>query len=189
MDWKQLQPALISAFIGSFSGALLVSFIRKEQFMPFIICILLLVLVYTILKKNLGLHHQHKTLSNVSYFLFSIGTGGIIGFYDGLIGPGTGSFIIFAYIVLFGYDFLHANAYAKLVNCVTSFSALIFFFVKGAIVWHIALPVAASNMAGNYLGAHIAFKKGSGFIRVFFIVVVLALIAKLSYDYLPLYFH
>ncbi len=187
IDWKHLQPAIVSAFIGSFSGALLVSFIHKEQFMPFIICALLLVLVYTILKKNLGLHPNHKDLSTTTYYLYSIGTGGIIGFYDGLIGPGTGSFIIFALIVLFGYDFLRANANAKVLNCVTSVSALIFFFIKGAIVWHIAIPVAASNMAGNYLGAHLAFKKGSGFIRVFFIVVVLALIAKLSYDYLPVF--
>jgi uncharacterized membrane protein YfcA len=184
IDWRPLRPAIVSAFIGSFSGALLVSFIRKEQFMPFIICALLLVLVYTMLNKKLGLHHQQKTMSNTRYYLFAVGTGGIIGFYDGLIGPGTGSFIIFAFIVLFGYDFLYANANAKLLNCVTSIAALIFFLIKGSIVWRIALPVAASNMAGNYLGAHVAFKKGSGFIRLFFIVVVLALIAKLSYDYL-----
>jgi len=184
IDWRHLAPAIISAFIGSFCGALLVSYIHKEQFMPFIICILLLVLVYTVFRKNLGLHHNVKRLSSLKYYLFAIGTGSIIGMYDGMIGPGTGSFLIFAFIVLFRLRFLHASANAKLLNCVTNFSALTFFFVRGNILWHIALPVGAANMLGNYIGSHIALKKGSGFIRIFFIVVVLALILKLSYDYL-----
>lgn len=184
IDWRHLSVSIIAAFVGSFGGALLVSFVHKEQFMPFIITILSVVLLYTFFKKELGIHHQDKQLSNGKYYVYAIATGGIIGFYDGLIGPGTGSFFIFAYIVLFGYNFLHASANAKVVNIVTGIAALSFFFVKGAIVWSVALPVAAANMAGNYTGSHVALKKGSGFIRIFFLVVVLALIIKLGYDYL-----
>ncbi len=183
IDWKHLMPAIIAAFAGAFSGALMVSYIHKEQFMPFIICSLVIVLAYTVFRKNLGLHHNVKKLTATRYYLYAIGTGGLIGLYDGMIGPGIGSFLIFAFIVLFGYDFLHASANGKIINCVTNFSALIFFFVKGAIVWHIALPVAAANMLGNYMGSHVALKKGSGFIRVFFILIVLALIIKLGWDY------
>lgn len=184
MDWRHLTPIIISSLIGSFGGALLVSYIHKEQFMPFIICVLTLVLLYTVLRKNLGLHHNVKALSPFTYYLFAIATGGLIGMYDGMIGPAAGSFFIFAFIVLFGYDFLHASANAKLLNSIANFSALTFFFARGNIVWRIAVPVCAANMLGNYIGSHIALKKGSAFIRIFFIVVVSALILKLSYDYL-----
>jgi uncharacterized membrane protein YfcA len=152
--------------------------------MPFIICILVLVLIYTIFKRELGLYHVDKSLSKNRHYLYALATGMGIGFYDGLIGPGTGSFLIFAFVVLFGYNFLHASANAKIINCVTNLSALSFFLVKGSIVWEIALPVAAANMLGSYIGSHLALKKGSGFIRIFFILVVLALIIKLGYDYL-----
>ncbi len=183
IDWSHLKPAIIAAFIGSFSGALLVSFIHKEQFMPFIICILALVLLYTVFKKELGLHHVDKSLTKSKYYTYAICTGGIIGFYDGLIGPGTGSFLIFAFVVLFGYNFLHASANAKVINCITNISALSFFIIKGNVQWHIAIPVGAANMLGSYAGSHLALKKGSGFIRIFFIIVVLALIIKLGYDH------
>src|SRR5690606_27160754 len=129
-----------------------------------------------------GLYHQVKELTPTRYYLYAIGTGAVIGFYDGLIGPGTGSFLVFAFIMLFGYDFLHASANAKVIHCITNLSALGFFFSKGLIVWSIAIPVGISNMLGNYLGSHVALKKGSGFIRWFFIIVVLCLLVRLSYD-------
>lgn len=184
VQWSYLTPAIIAAFIGAFSGALLVSYVHKEQFMPVIITVLLLVLLYTVAKKNFGLLHETKNLSQRQYYIYAIATGTIIGFYDGLIGPGTGSFLVFAFITFFGFDFLNASANAKIINCITNISALLFFFFKGHIVWAIAIPVGLANMLGNYAGAHMALKKGSAFIRVFFIVVVLGLIIKLSYDYL-----
>ncbi len=184
IDWKHLTPAIVTAFICSLSGALLVSHVRKEQFMPFILIVLVLVLLYTVFKKELGLHHVDKSLTRKQYLLYAIGTGAIIGFYDGLIGPGTGSFLIFSFVVLFGYNFLHASANAKVINCFTNISALLFFLIQGNIIWHIAIPVGAANMLGSYVGSHVALKKGSGFIRLFFILVVLALIAKLGLDYI-----
>lgn len=184
IDWKHLSPIIISALVASFAGALLVSFIHKEQFMPFIITALVLVLAYTILKRELGLHHNVKPLSQTKYLVYAIATGGVLGLYEGLIGPGTGSFLLFAFITLFGYDFLHASANAKIINVAANIGALLFFIAKGFVVWSIAIPVALCNMAGNYAGAHVAIKKGSGFIRLFFILVSVALIIKLGYDYL-----
>jgi len=183
IDWKHLSLSIIAAFIGSFSGALFVSYIHKEQFMPFIVSVLVLVLLYTLFKKDLGLHHKEKLISKNKYITLSILIGGILGFYEGLIGPGTGSFLIFAFVFLFGYNFLHASANAKVVNWVASLSALCFFLFKGYIVWSLALPTAAANMIGNYAGAHVALKKGSGFIKIFFVLMVIALIIKLSFDY------
>lgn len=184
IDWKHISPAIIASLIASFAGALLVSFIYKEQFMPFIICVLIVVLAYTVFKKQLGLHHEVKTLSKTRHMVYAIATGGILGLYEGLIGPGTGSFLVFAFILLFGYDFLHASANAKIINVTANIGALLFFIVKGFVVWHIAIPVAICNMLGNYTGAHVAIKKGSAFVRIFFIVISIALIVKLSYDYL-----
>ncbi len=181
IDWRHLSVAIVAAFVGSFSGALLVSHVRKEEFMPFIVVILTLVLVYTLFKKELGVHETNKPRTSRQYFIYALLIGGIIGFYDGLIGPGTGSFMIFAFVVLFGYNFLHASANAKVLNCVTNISALIFFFYKGAILWSLAIPVGLANMLGNYAGSHLALKKGSGFIRIFFLIVVTALIVKLGW--------
>lgn len=184
IDWRLLAPALFTAATGAFGGALMVSYVHKEQFMPFIICILALVLVYTVFKRELGLHRQEKHLSKSQHYIYALLTWLIIGAYDGVIGPGTGSFLIFAFIVIFGYDFLHASANAKVINCVTNIASLVFFISQGAVVWATAIPMAAANMLGSYAGSHLALKKGSRFIRLFFIVVVSALIIKLSADYL-----
>jgi uncharacterized membrane protein YfcA len=182
LNWKELVPGILAAAIGAFSGALLVSFIHKEQFTPVLIVVLALVLVYTLLNKKMGLHSTH-TLSPQKHLRYSILTGLTIGLYDGCIGPGTGSFLVFAFVLLFGYTFVHAAANAKVLNCVTNAAALSFFLIKGAIVWNIALPVAASNMLGNYAGTKLALRKGSGFIRIFFLLVVMALLIRLSYEY------
>ena len=186
IDWRHLAPALLTAFIGSFGGALMVSYMHKEQFMPFIICVLALVLLYTVFKRELGLHRQEKHLSQSREYVYALVVGLIIGTYDGIIGPGTGSFLIFAFIVLFGYDFIHASANAKVINCVTNIAALSFFLSKGVVVWSLAIPLAAANMLGGYVGAHVALKKGSSFVRRFFIVLVIVLIVKLAIDYLAL---
>jgi uncharacterized membrane protein YfcA len=86
--------------------------------------------------------------------------------------------------MVFGCNFLYASANAKIINWCASLGALVLFFAKGAVVWKVVLPLAAFNMAGNYLGSHLAIRKGSKFIRIFFIGVVIALVVKLSYDYL-----
>jgi uncharacterized membrane protein YfcA len=182
LNWRQLLPGIIAAATGAFGGALLVSFVRKEQFTPFLLVVLTLVLVYTLLKKDLGLHSTH-TLSPRKHVWYSVATGLVIGVYDGCIGPGTGSFLVFAFVLIFGYTFVHAAANAKVLNCVTNAAALSFFVVKGAVVWSIALPVAAANMLGNYAGTKLALRKGSGFIRIFFLIVVAALLIKLGREW------
>lgn len=183
LNWRELVPGIIAAAIGAFSGALLVSFVRKEQFTPFLIVVLGLVLVYTLFNRNLGMYSTHA-LSARRHRLYSLIAGLLIGLYDGCIGPGTGSFLVFTFVLVFGYTFVRAAANAKVLNCVTNAAALSFFIVKGAVVWSIALPVAASNMLGNYAGTKLALRKGSGFIRIFFLIVVTALLLKLGWDWL-----
>ena len=107
-------------------------------------------------------------------------TGLTIGFYDGAIGPGTGSFFVFALVGLLGYNFLEASAKAKLANWATNLAALAVFVPQGAVIWQLALPMAAANITGGYLGARLAVARGAGFVRVFFLVVVAGFVVRLG---------
>ena len=182
LRWRALVPGLAAAAIGAVCGAALVSLFRKEAFLPVILVVLLAVFVYTLLRKTFGLH-QTRPLPPTHHTIFLLLTGGIIGFYDGLIGPGTGSFFVFALVAVAGYSFVQAAASGKVLNCVTNASALALFIAKGAVVWSLALPVAAANMLGNYAGTKLALRQGSGFIRIFFLCVVSALLLKLGWEY------
>ena len=108
----------------------------------------------------------------------------VIGFYDGFFGPGAGSLLMFVFVGLLHFDFLSAAAHTKVFNCVTNIGALLFFMVHGDVQYAIAIPVAACNITGNYLGSKLAIRKGSPLIRTIYIFVVLGLILKLTYDYL-----
>ena len=108
--------------------------------------------------------------------------GAVIGFYDGFFGPGTGSFLVFLFVRLLGYDFLNASASAKLINTATNSAALILFAFKGHVWWHFVLAMALSNVLGSVLGTRLALKHGTGFVRAVFILVVVALIIKTGYD-------
>jgi hypothetical protein len=152
------------------------AFLRKA--LPLI---LLLVLGYTLMRKDLGRHHTPHFGARGEMLAAST-LGLVIGFYDGFFGPGTGSFFVFLFVRWLGYDFLHASASAKLLNTASNAAALILFISKGHIWWHYVLPLAAANVAGSLLGTRLALKHGSGFVRMAFIVVVSALILKTSYD-------
>ena len=110
----------------------------------------------------------------------------ILGFYDGFIGPGTGSLLIMAFIAILGFDFLQANIYAKLVNLATNFGSITLFVLKGKIIWTIAIPMALCNVTGSWLGARLAISKGNGFIRIFFLIIVGIYTAKnMNVDVFP----
>jgi uncharacterized protein len=107
-------------------------------------------------------------------------TGLAIGFYDGALGPGTGSFFVFTLVGLLGYSFLEASAKARLANWTTNLAALVVFVTAGAVVWKVGLVMGAANLLGGYLGARTAIARGSGFVRVFFVVVVSAFIVRIG---------
>ena len=111
-----------------------------------------------------------------------VGIGLLTGFYDGFFGPGTGSFLVFLYVRVLGYDFLNASAAAKLINTATNVSALLLFIAKGHIWWHFVLLMAVANVLGSLLGTRMALKHGTGFVRGVFLLVVSALILKTGAD-------
>lgn len=181
LSWKALLPAAAAGFAGAFAGAWAVTvaspaFLRK--LLPFV---LLGVLAYTLVKKELGRHHAPR-LAPRAEALAASAIGLALGFYDGFFGPGTGSFFVFLLVRWLGYDFLNASASAKLLNTATNLAALALFAIKGHVWWHFALALAAANVAGSLIGTHLALKHGAGFVRLMFIAVVTALILKTGYD-------
>jgi len=181
LRWRTMVPAMALSFAGALAGAWLVTLISPDFLRKLLPAVLLLVLVYTLMKKELGRHHAPRYAGRQE--LLAAGTVGLlIGFYDGFFGPGTGSFFVFLFVRWLGYDFLHASAGAKLLNLSSNLSALLLFALKGHVWWHFALTLALANIVGSLLGTRLALKHGAGFVRGVFIVVVSALILKTGYD-------
>jgi uncharacterized membrane protein YfcA len=181
LPWHALGPAAAAGFAASLAGAWLVTVISPEFLRKTLPGVLLLVLLYTLAKKEMGRHHTPR-FTGLKESLIASGIGAVIGFYDGFFGPGTGSFFVFLLVRLLGYDFLHASAGAKLLNTATNLAALLLFTFKGHVWWHFVLVMAFANVLGSMAGTHLALKHGTGFVRGVFILVVSALILKTGYD-------
>ena len=181
MRWAVLGPAAGAALVGSFLGAWAVTLIDPVFLRRALPLILLAVLLYTLARKDLGRTHAPRHTRGRETLLACL-IGAVIGWYDGFFGPGTGSFFIFLFVRLLGYDFLNASAAAKLLNVATNIAAIALFAAKGHVWWHIGLVMAAANVTGSLIGTRLALKHGAGFVRGVFIVVVGALILKTRYD-------
>lgn len=181
MQWSALLPAALAGFIGAFVGAWAVTVVPSGFLRKLLPVVLLAVLLYTLAKKDLGREHTPH-LSGRTQALAASAIGLVLGFYDGFFGPGTGSFFVFLFVRVLGYDFLNASASAKLLNTATNLAALVLFALKGHVWWHYAAALAVANVAGSLMGTHLALKHGASFVRVVFILVVSALILKTGYD-------
>ena len=181
MPWRSLLPAAGAGLAGSLLGAWSVTLVDPSLFRKALPVMLAVLLFYTLARKELGREHAPR-LSGWREVLMACGIGLVIGFYDGFFGPGTGSFLVFAYVRLMGYDFLNASASAKLINTATNFSALMLFTWQGHVWWHLALAMALANVVGSLIGTRLALRHGAGFVRRVFIFVVLALIVKTAWD-------
>lgn len=181
IHWEATLPAAVSAFGFSFLGARAVSALSTEIVRPLVLALLVVAAIFTYVRKDFGTIHapRHEGLKEKFY---AVGLGGAIGFYDGFFGPGTGSFLIFLFIRFFGFGFLAASAAAKVVNVATNLAALAYFGFSDSILYQLALPMAMCNGLGAVAGARLAISRGSGFVRSVFLLVVLVLIAKFSYD-------
>ena len=183
VEWRATLPACVLAFGCSLLGARTAALTPPGQLRPLVLVLLVAVLGYTLWKKDLGARHVPR-LSGQRELAAALSLGGIIGFYDGFFGPGTGSFLIFAFAGLFGFSFLAASASAKLVNVVTNAAAVLWFGSTGHILYGVALCMAVFNVAGALIGARMAIRHGSGFIRTLYIAVVGLLILKFCADLL-----
>jgi uncharacterized protein len=181
IQWKLVAWIASAAFTSAMLGSRLVSLVSNETFKPIILIALIAVAIYTYSKKNFG-QHEEKGLPFSISLLRGILSGLVIGFYDGFIGPGTGSFLVLMFIGLLGHDFMHASAHAKMVNLATNSASIIYFASTGNIVYELAIPMAACNMAGGFVGTRFALLKGNQFIRLFFLFIVCATIIRFGYD-------
>ena len=172
------------AFAASFTGSYCLTIVSNYYMKPIIFFVLVIIAIYTFTKKSLGQSNTNNAL------VFSTSKGALLclalGLYDGFIGPGAGSLLVLAFISFLGFDFLQANAHAKVVNLATNLGSIVLFIIKGSIMWSIAIPMAICNAVGGILGSKMAIQKGNQFIRTVFLIVIIATLCRLGYD---VFFH
>lgn len=181
LRWKLLALMCCLALIAAYAGSKTVSVVSNTFMKPVIFVMLIIVAFYTLLKKDFGIasikSHPAKR-EQLFAALFAV----VLGFYDGFIGPGAGSFLVLFFISVLGFDFLKASAHAKFVNLSTNMGSIIFFGGSGHILFQYAIPMAACNFIGSMFGARLAILKGNTFIRIFFLIIVLGTIIRFGYD-------
>lgn len=180
-DPKLLIAMVIPAFIGACFGALLASHISPDSYKSSIFVIMIVIFIYTLLKPELGKVHVEKHSPRKLMVIGSIAAC-LIGFYDGLIGPGTGTMLMIALVAIMGFAFVGASAIAKVVNATTNLASIIVVGLRIGFMWKLGLVLAVANLAGGYMGSHMAIKKGSSFIRIFYLIVTGLLILRLGYS-------
>ncbi len=185
-DPRTFLPLMLLAFLGSVGGALVASTIPRSAFQPIVLVVLVVVGAWVVVRPSLGQEsllrfsgHRHTAAAMV--------TGLAVGFYDGALGPGTGSFFVISLVGLLGYNFLDASAKARMANWATNLAALCVFVPQGVVLWKVGLLMGACNLVGGYLGARLAVARGARFVRLFFIVVVAAFIVRIGGDVLGMW--
>jgi hypothetical protein len=178
-DPKILIAMGLPAFVGSAGGAVLASKIPTNSMRPVVLVLLIIVAIYTWFKPDLGkfenLRHLPKRRVQIAAF-----AGVVIGFYDGIFGPGTGSFLMLILVASLGYAFITASAIAKVVNVATNVGAIMVFGINGAVIWQIGIILGVANISGAVIGARLAIKGGSTLVRKVFLFVTVALIVKVG---------
>lgn len=178
-DPKVLIAMGVPAFLGSAGGAVLASKIPTSSMRPMVLVLLIVVAIYTWFKPDLGKfenlkHHSAKRVQIAAL------AGAVIGFYDGIFGPGTGSFLMLILVASLGYAFITASAIAKVVNVATNVGAIMVFGIHGAVIWQIGIIMGTANITGAVIGSRLAIKGGSTLVRKVFLIVTIALIIKVG---------
>lgn len=181
VPWNAVLPATAMALVGAYIGAYVVTQMSTEVLRLLLPLLLIAVAVYTFVRKDLGSVHAPKLTAAQERTWGSV-LGLVIGFYDGFFGPGTGSFLMVAFVVWFGFDFLAATAGAKMVNVACNLASLAWFAPAGHIIVGLGLLMALFNLSGAKVGASLAIRKGAGFVRKALLGVVFLLIIKTSRD-------
>jgi uncharacterized membrane protein YfcA len=185
-DPRTFLPLMVFAFIGSVGGAIVASHIPRSSFEPIMLVALVVVGAYVLLKPDLG-EVTELRFAGHHHLLAAVAVGVLVGFYDGALGPGTGSFFVFGLVGLIGYDFLEASAKARIANWATNLAALVVFVPQGEVLWRTGLVMGACNLLGGYLGARTAVARGARFVRIFFVVVVSGFVVRIGGDVLGLW--
>ncbi|MFC4376422.1 TSUP family transporter [Nocardia halotolerans] len=182
MQWRALLPGAVIAAITAACGAAAVSLIDRALFIPLVMVVLVGVAVFVTLRPAVGLTMATHPPTRRRVILVVALAAGLIGLYDGLLGPGTGTFLIIAFATLLGTEFVRAAAMAKVINCGSNVGALLFLGATGHILWALGAAMAVANVAGALVGSRMALVRGAGFVRVVLLVVVMVMVVSLGWQ-------
>ena len=183
IEWRVALPGAVTAATFAALGSAAISHVHSGAVRPVILGLLVVVAVYTFARKDFGSLHAPRLSARQQFWVGAL-VGAVLGFYDGFFGPGMGSFLIFTFIGVFGFDFLAASAASKVVNSASNLSSVVYFAATGHVLYRFVVPMAACNILGSFTGTRLAVLRGSRFVRGLFLVVVSAIICKLAYDVL-----
>ena len=182
VDWQVAAVSAVCSSISSYIGIRIALMINQETLKTVLVIVLPIVAVLLLFKRNFGTENQSAEIPKKKAFILAACTGLLIGFYDGLIGPGTGTIAIIVFSAWMKYDLKTASGNAKVMNLASNYATLIAVITGNKVVYSIAIPAAVFGIIGNYIGAGFAIKKGTAFIKPLMICVIVLLFGKLFYD-------
>ncbi|GAA3447021.1 TSUP family transporter [Planomonospora venezuelensis] len=182
IDKRVAIPAGLAALASAGLGASAAAAISRDALIPLVMAALVAVALFVTFRPAFGTHPAPH-LGTRARTLAAVGVTGVgIAFYDGILGPGTGTFLIIAFTTILGMDFVGGSAHSKIINSCTNLGALLVFAYQGHVLWPLGLGMAVCNIAGAQLGARMALRKGAKFVRIVLLCVVIAMVVKLGID-------
>lgn len=181
INWQYFAILATISFASAFLGSYVLTVVNNDFMKPLLFIILLLLWVFTYIRKDFA----RKSIAEITkrnQYKYGVLISLFVGFYDGFIGPATGTFFIMGFIFLVGFDFFKASAYAKMINLATNFGSICLFMLKGQIIWEIAIPMAICNGVGGYFGAKLAILKGQQWVRYIFLFIMFLAICRFGYE-------
>jgi uncharacterized membrane protein YfcA len=182
LPWRLVLLTALSAFVGSLCGVSVMSIVPSSSMRLIVIIVLAIMLIYTWFRPHFGIQDHSKPISRAE-LVKGLALGFAIGCYDGFVGPGTGSFLLFLFVRFFHFDFLKATACAKVVNFSTNLAALCFLIPTMNVLYHYSIPMGLAGISGAYVGARLAMKGGNHWIRRLFLILAIALLTKLTWQW------
>ncbi|MGW5575118.1 TSUP family transporter [Nocardia thailandica] len=182
MQWPVLLPAAALAGAAAACGSAAVSLIDRDLFIPVVMVVLLGVAAFVTLRPSIGVTMATHAPSRRRTLWVTGLAAGLIGLYDGLLGPGTGTFLIITFATLLGTEFVRAAAMAKVINCGSNLGSLLFLGATGHILWGLGAAMAVANVAGALVGSRMALARGAEFVRVVLLVVVIGMVIRLGWQ-------
>ena len=176
---KEQLPMALMSFIGAVIGAKVTTYIPGDVLKAFLPLLLIAVALYFALKRNMGDADRHARLRPLVFGLTFVP---VIGFYDGMFGPGTGSFFMLAFVTMAGFGMLKATAHTKLLNFASNIGGFVVFFLSGVIIWKVGLTMAVGQFLGAQTGSRLAMRNGAKIIRPLLVITCMALAVKLLAD-------
>ena len=173
---REMIGPIAATFLGAFLGAIVVKSIDTSLLSSLVPIALIAIAAYFLFAPGIS---DLGTLARFNVVIFAPLIGFVIGFYDGIFGPGTGSFFTIAFVSLFGMGVVHASAHTKMLNFTSNLAALALFIPAGNVVWSAALVMGAGQMLGGYLGAKTGIRYGAKFIKPLVVVVCVIMALRL----------